>query len=148
MVTMYPLYLLQNNKMSSKTNKCVMVRSSAITTPLKSPHLLASNICFLSPSTTKKNWIGDRGKYWRKPLSMWKKSNGKPLMRTAKETIVMLLITKSIKGTSNLMWMIISIKDNYMSLSYAFDKSILITSPFSILSLILWRPPWETTIAS
>ena len=79
---------LQKIRMPSKNNKCVMLKFVVILIPSNSPLLFASRIDLLKPSTTSKKSRGDRGKPCLNPLSTWKNGEAAPLMRTAKEAVV------------------------------------------------------------
>ena len=74
--------------MSYTNSRCVMFRFVAILIPLNSPLLFASRMALLKPSATSKKSKGERGQPYLNPLSAWKKGDATPLMRTAKETVV------------------------------------------------------------
>ena len=76
-------------RMSSTNSKCVMLVFVIIPSPSNNPLLFASRIALLKPSTTSKKSRGDRGQPCLNPYSAWKKGEAAPLMRTAKEAIVM-----------------------------------------------------------
>ena len=74
--------------MSSTNSKCVMFRFVAILIPSNNSLLFASRIALLKPSATSKKSRGDRGQPCLNPRSAWKKGEAAPLMRTAKEAVV------------------------------------------------------------
>ena len=74
--------------MSSTNNKCVMFKFVVILIPSNSPLLFASRIALLKPSATSKKSRGERGHPCLNPCSAWKKGDAAPLMRTAKEAVV------------------------------------------------------------
>jgi len=76
------------------------LRVGEISSPLKSPNLLASPISQLSLSTTGKKRRGDKGQPCLRPRSAWKKGDADPLIRTAKETFVIQPITQFMKGNA------------------------------------------------
>ena len=75
--------------MSSTNNKCVMFRFVAILIPSNSSLLFASRIALLKPSTTSKKSRWDRGQPCLNPCRAWEKGEATPLMRNAKEAVVM-----------------------------------------------------------
>ena len=79
---------LQKIRMSSTNNKCVMFRFVAILIPSNSPLLLASRMALLRPFSTSKKSRRERGQPCLDPHSAWKKGDAAPLMRTAKEVVV------------------------------------------------------------
>ena len=66
-----------------------MLKFVVILIPSNSPLLFTSRIALLKPSATSKKSRGDRGQPCLNPRSTWKKGEVAPLMRTAKETVVM-----------------------------------------------------------
>ena len=77
------------------------MRGGEISIPLKYLDLLASPIARLSPSTTSKKRRVDKGQPYLKPHLVWKKGDVGPLIRTTKETVVIQLIIKFMKGNEN-----------------------------------------------
>ena len=66
-----------------------MLKFVLILIPSNNPLLFASRIALLKPSANSKKSRGDRGQPCLNPCSAWKKVEASPLMRTAKEAVVM-----------------------------------------------------------
>ena len=75
-------------RMSSTKSKCVMFMFVAILNPSNSPLLLASRMALLRPFESSKKSRGERGHPCLNPCLAWKKWDAAPLMRTAKEAVV------------------------------------------------------------
>ena len=65
-----------------------MLEFVVILIPSNNPLLFASRIALLKPSTTSKKSRGERGQPYLNPRSAWKKGDAAPLMRAAKEAVV------------------------------------------------------------
>ena len=133
---------------SSTKSKCVNARVGDIWIPLIRPLFQASAMRRLSPFMIKIKRRGERGQPWRIPQEAEKKSEGIPLISTAKVAEVRQPIIHLTVWRGTPIWIKIRRINVQLTLSKAFIKSILSRKAHRLFVLIEWRDSYTIPIGS
>jgi len=138
----------QKIRISSTNNRCEMYIPGEILMPLNVLSYFASIRKWLRHSTTKRKRCGDNGHPCLTPRSTVKKEVAEPLIRMENDTEVKHAEVQFVKATPKSRCVSSIRIESHLTLSKAFERLILITTPLSFLDFILCRPSCATPMAS
>ena len=108
--------------------------------------LMIVEMSLLSPSTTRRNKLSERGHPCRIPIDKLKKEQHAWLIKITKFTEETHTMIQFVISRGRPIWSRRRQTKVQYTLSYAFINSSLRTKSFILLDLIVWKPSWATSM--